>query len=219
MAAQSVLDVGCGSGMLLHRARREGHPGRLCGVDPDDAALARARTRPDIEWISGTAGSLSVDGEFAHALMASNAFQCLVTDADLRASLTAIRAALGDGGTFAFETRNPRARAWDRWTPDHPSDVVDSSGRRLRIVHSVEDRAGDVVTFTETTADADGVPLRVDRTSLRFLSAADLDGHLGDAGFEVVERYGDFSGGPFTPDSAAIVTVARRTQRRRPTRK
>jgi SAM-dependent methyltransferase len=210
MAAPSVLDVGCGTGMLLHRARREGHSGRLCGVDPDEAALTRAGLRRDVEWISGTAASLTFDGGFAHVLMASNAFQCLVTDEEVRASLAAIRAALRDGGTFAFESRNPRARAWDRWTPDHPAGVVDSSGRELRVVHSVEEEVDDVVTFTETTADANGVPLRVDRTSLRFLSAADLDPHLDDAGLAVVERYGDFTGGPFTPDSATIVTVARR---------
>jgi ubiquinone/menaquinone biosynthesis C-methylase UbiE len=211
MAAPSVLDVGCGTGMLLHRARREGHSGRLCGVDPHEAALTRARIRPDVEWICGTAASLTFDGEFAHALMASNAFQCLVSDEELRASLAAIRRALRDGGTFAFESRNPRARAWDRWSPDHPADVVDSSGRRLRVVHSVEQQVGDVVTFTETTSDPDGVPLRVDRTSLRFLPAVDLDRHLGDAGFTVVERYGDFVGGPFTPGSETIVTVARRS--------
>src|SRR3954454_4073994 len=63
MAAPSVLDVGCGTGMVLHRARRGGHSGRLCGVDPDEAALTRARSSRDIEWISGTAAALSFDGE------------------------------------------------------------------------------------------------------------------------------------------------------------
>lgn len=211
MAADSVLDVGCGTGMLLHRARREGHTGRLVGVDPDAAALDRAGARRDVEWIRGTA-SLTSDHEFAHALMASNAFQCLVTDEELSASLTAIRAALRDGGTFAFDSRNPRARAWDRWTPDHAADVVDHRGRELRVAHRVEAEEGDVVTFTETTATREGEVLRVDRTSLRFLSAADLDRRLADAGFTVVERYGDFTGGPFAPTSETIVTVARRAQ-------
>ena len=40
MAASSVLDVGCGTGALLHAARRAGHCGRLCGLDPAPAMLA-----------------------------------------------------------------------------------------------------------------------------------------------------------------------------------
>ena len=33
MAAGSVLDVGCGTGLMLHRARDLGHDGRLVGLD------------------------------------------------------------------------------------------------------------------------------------------------------------------------------------------
>jgi hypothetical protein len=59
---------------MLHTARREGHTGRLVGMN-------------------------------------SNAFQCLVTDDELRASLRAIRTALREGGRFAFGTRHVPARA------------------------------------------------------------------------------------------------------------
>jgi len=50
MAAGSVLDVGCGTGSMLHRARDRGHAGRLVDLEPDRAALARARRRTDVEW-------------------------------------------------------------------------------------------------------------------------------------------------------------------------
>ena len=45
LEAPSVLDVGCGTGRLLHRAREAGHAGRLCGIDPDLASLRQARRR------------------------------------------------------------------------------------------------------------------------------------------------------------------------------
>ena len=209
LAASAVLDVGCGTGVLLHRAREGGHTGRLCGVDPDGAALARARRRADIEWVQGTAAGMAWDREFDLAVMASNVFQAFVTDDDLRASLAAIRAALRDGGRLVFGTRNPGRRAWEGWNPSNPIDVVDHAGCELRISHQVESVAGDLVRFTETTATRTGEQLRVDRASLRFLDAEGADRFLGAEGFEVERRYGDWSRGPFTDTSDNLVTVAR----------
>jgi SAM-dependent methyltransferase len=209
MAAGSVLDVGCGTGQMLHRARDRGHSGRLTGLDPDRAALARARRRTDIEWVDAVAAGARWRGEFELATMTSHAFQCLVTDDELRASLIAIGAALRADGRFAFETRHPQARAWDDWNPSNASDVVDPSGQALRIWHEVESVVGDVVTFSETTARPDGSVLRVDRASLRFLDTVALDESLADAGFEVSARYGDWHRGPVTSESREIVTIAR----------
>jgi SAM-dependent methyltransferase len=209
MDAESVLDVGCGTGRLLHRARAAGHLGRLCGVDPDVAALDRARGRTDIEWVEGTAACMEWDREFTLAVMAGNAFQQLVSDRELQASLAAIRAALADGGRFVFSTRNPQVRAWQDWNPSNAVDVIDQAGRHLRIMHHVESVAGDVVTFTETTATPDGEPLRIDRASLRFLNAEALEAVLREAGLAVAARYGDWSRGPLTTASSNIVIVAR----------
>jgi hypothetical protein len=114
--------------------------------------------------------------------MVGHAFQCLVGDEELRASLAAIRAALCEGGRFAFETRHPQARAWEDWTPSNGSEVVDVAGRRLCVWHQVERVVGDVVTFTETTSDTNGTVLRVDRASLRFLDVPTLGAFLAGAG-------------------------------------
>ncbi|MFI0714409.1 class I SAM-dependent methyltransferase [Streptomyces inhibens] len=210
MAAGSVLDVGCGTGSMLHRAREQGHTGRLVGIDPDGAALARARRRADIEWVEGTVANAGWDAEFDLATMASHAFQCLVTDDDLRASLAAIHATLREGGRFAFETRHPQARAWEDWNPSRVSEIADETGRALRIWHETESVADDVVTFTETTAEPDGSVLRVDRTSLRFLDVVTLDAFLVGAGFEAEARYGDWHRGSVTGTSREIITIARR---------
>ncbi|WP_443073137.1 class I SAM-dependent methyltransferase [Streptomyces sp. S465] len=55
--ARSVLDVGCGTGALLRRAREDGHTGRLCGLDPGAGMLEVARARPDVESALGDAVS------------------------------------------------------------------------------------------------------------------------------------------------------------------
>ncbi|HEV3504868.1 MAG TPA: class I SAM-dependent methyltransferase [Actinomycetes bacterium] len=208
LAAASVVDVGCGTGRLLHRAREAGHTGRLCGVDPDPAGLRRARRRADVEWVQGRAADLTWKGEFGLAVMASNVFQVFVTDEELAASLAATRAALAGGGRLVFGTRNPRVRGWEGWNPANPIDVTDHQGHELRILYQVEAVAGEVVTFTETTATRAGTPLRVDRASLRLLDVKGIEVALAGAGFRVEAWYGDWSRGPLARDSDNIVVVA-----------
>jgi len=117
MAFPSVLDIGCGTGTLLPRARAAGHTGRLVGIDPDRAALDVARRHGDIEWIEGTAASMTWDRDFDLVVMMSHSFQSFVTDDDLRATLVAIHRALVDGGRFVFKTRNPAVREWEEGIP------------------------------------------------------------------------------------------------------
>ncbi|HET8680477.1 MAG TPA: hypothetical protein VFM54_01175 [Micromonosporaceae bacterium] len=81
--------------------------------------LEQARRRSDIEWVLGDLASARWDREFDLVVMTGHAFQVLVTDDEVRRSLAAVRSALTAGGRFAFETRNPPARAWQRWTSDN----------------------------------------------------------------------------------------------------
>lgn len=209
MASPSVLDAGCGTGTLLHRARSAGHTGRLIGVDPDRAALDVARRREDIEWVEGTAAAMTWDRDVDLAVMVSHAFQFLGTDDDLRASLAAIHRALTQGGRFVFETRNPAVREWEAWNPDNPLDGVDPAGRALRITYQVEAVDGDVVAVAETTSDRDGTVLRVDRARLRFLAVDRLARFLAEAGFVIDAQHGGWSGEAVTPAASEIVTFAR----------
>jgi len=200
--ARDVLDVGCGTGQMLISARERGHTGRLVGVDPDAPSLERARgRRTDVEWVRAKAEDMCWEAEFDLAVMSSNAFQCFVTDEDLRKSLRAIRTALRPGGRFAFDTRYPAAREWEQW----PLSVIEIDG--LVVSYEVEKVEKGVVTFTESTG-LDGDLVRCDRASLRFLEVEELNAFLVEAGFTVAGQYGDWTRGPITARSWSIVTVA-----------
>jgi SAM-dependent methyltransferase len=210
MQAWAVLDVGCGTGALLQLARQAGHAGRLCGLDPADGMLALARRRTDIEWVDGGAASAAWDREFDLAVMTGHAFQVLVEDDDIRVSLAAIRAALRGDGRFAFETRNPLARTWEKWTPDNAVDAVGPTGGRVRMAGQV-DRTfdGRTVSFTTTyTSSAWDGPL-LSHSTLRFLDAAELARFLSGAGFVIEDQFGDWDREPLTDASPEIITIAR----------
>ena len=211
MSAESVLDVACGTGELLHRARAAGHTGHLCGLDPADGMLAQARRRTDVEWIHGDLSALGPDRRFDLVVMTGNAFQVFVEDEELRASLAAVRAALAEDGRFAFETRHPRARAWERWTPEHAVEIVGPAGERVRVAHQAETPVtGDVVRFTTTFTSPAWEEPQLSTSTLRFLGPEALSSFLAGAGLAVEEQYGDWLRRPLTDSSPDIITLARR---------
>ncbi|MFI1724554.1 class I SAM-dependent methyltransferase [Streptomyces sp. NPDC020489] len=211
MSAPTVLDVGCGTGRLLARCREMGHPGRLTGLDPAAAMLVQARRRePRVEWVLGDLGSVAWRGEFDLVTMTGHAFQEILGDDELRTALRAVRAALADGGRFVFDTRNPSARAWESWTPDHIYEAADPEGAVAWMWHEVvEPVRGDRVTFTSTFQGVRWERPQVTTTTLRFLDTWGLESFLAEAGLVVEEQYGDWGRGPVTPESPELVTVAR----------
>ena len=211
MSAETVLDVGCGTGELLRLARQAGHTGRLCGLDPADAMLDQARTRSDIEWILGDLASVDWDQEFDLVVMTGHAFQVFVEDDEVRASLAATRSALTQDGRFAFETRNPLVRGWEGWTPDNAVEVTDGDGAVVRMAHKVETPVeGDVVRFTTTFTSLNWDRPQVSRSTLRFLDADSLVSFLSGAGLAIEEQFGDWERQPLTGISPEIITIATR---------
>jgi SAM-dependent methyltransferase len=216
MSARAVLDVGCGTGALLHAARQAGHTGRLCGLDPAAGMLAQARRHTGIEWVQGDLVSAAWPPEFDLIIMTGHAFQVLVTDEELRAALAAARSALAAGGRFVFETRNPLARAWERWAPEHATVAQDAAGAVVQMAHEVQAvsdgvLAGDgTVSFATTYTGPGWDRPQVSHSTLRFLGPGALAGFLSGAGLAVEQQFGDWDRRPLSATSPEIITIARR---------
>lgn len=211
MSSKSVLDVGCGTGALLHMAREAGHSGRLCGLDPAEGMLRQARKRPDIEWVLGDLTQVAWEREFDLVVMTGHAFQVFVDDEEIHASLAAIHSALTDDGRFVFETRNPLAREWESWTRDRTTEIADDSGALVRMAREVETPVdGDIVSFAITFSSPGWDRPQLSHSTLRFLDADSLSLFLSGAGLVIGKQYGDWDRCPLTATSPEIITVARR---------
>lgn len=210
MAAPSVLDVGCGTGELLIRARDGGHKGRLTGLDPAPGMLAQARKRVDIEWILGDLSTARWTNAFDLIVMTGHAFQVLLEDDELRTALDAIRKALTPTGRFAFETRNPLVREWESWTPDKIGKVTAPDGTIVRMTRQIDAVSGDRVSFSHSFTSPAWPEQQTSHSTLRFLDAETLAKFLAEAGLAIDAQYGDWNREPFTPQSPEIITIARR---------
>jgi SAM-dependent methyltransferase len=209
-SADAVLDVGCGTGELLRRARAAGHTGRLCGLDPAPAMLDHACPCTDVDWVVGDLRSVDWDHDFSLVVMTGHAFQVLVTDDELRVGLVAIRRALASDGRFVFETRNPHAREWESWAA-HPSSAVVADD--ATVVHrrvTVDAVRGDLVRFTQTYTSPHWATPRASTSTLRFLDAASLRERLAAAGLVVHAQFGDWDRTPLHDSSPEIITIAAR---------
>ena len=124
--AQSVLDLGCGTGELAV-ALSAGRT--VAGVDPAPAmlAIARAKLGADaVDFVEGDARTLRLGRRFDLVLLTGHAFQVFLTTEDRRAALATIAAHLAPGGRFVFDSRNPaNAQGW-------PAPGIGTGRRRNR---------------------------------------------------------------------------------------
>ncbi len=209
LSARAVLDVGCGTGALLRLAREAGHTGRLCGLDPATGMLTQARQRSDIEWVHGDLASIGWERAFDLIVMTGHAFQEFVEDDEIRAALATIRTALTDDGRFAFETRNPLDRAWERWAAQYSGEVRDATGAPVRCAYRVElPVVGGVVRSISTFTSPAWDHQEESRGALRFLDAATLAALLTDADLAITEQFGDWTGTPPTATTPELITIA-----------
>jgi SAM-dependent methyltransferase len=182
LGARSVLDVGCGTGVLALLLADRGV--EVAGVDPAAASLAVARAKPGAErvrWIDGDAGALPADVRVDLATMTGNVAQVFTTDDAWSATLAGIHGAVRPGGHLVFETRRPEARAWETW-----------DGRRGRTAdlewwYELLEVDEPFVTFRWSFRfAADGAVLTSDST-LRFRTRDEVEESLVSAGFRTRE--------------------------------
>jgi SAM-dependent methyltransferase len=193
---KTVLDLGCGTGLLCLRCAALGHD--VTGVDPSPAMLAVARRQPHgerIAWIEATAQTFRSSKRFDLIIMTGHAFQALENDADIASALATMAAHLAPTGRAVFESRNPAidwARKWQGY-----SAAYDHNGTPIRQTTNVVGWTGDRLTFEQHYAFPDRT--FVSTSTLRFASRAEIEAAVAKAGLVVDAFYGDWQRGPFDP--------------------
>jgi SAM-dependent methyltransferase len=186
--ARSLLDVGCGTGILARRAAGQGMD--VTGVDPAAASLDVARGKPGAErvrWLHGDATGLP-ELQVDLATMTANVAHVFLTDEDWAATLRGVHAALRPGGHLVFEVRDPERRPWERWTRENSYLSLDLPGvGPVETWWDLTEVNGPLVSYTRTYVfAADGARLTSDSTR-RFWTRAEIEDSLLAAGYDLAQ--------------------------------
>lgn len=209
VAAQSITDLGCGTGLLTRSLVQQSRT--VVGVDPSPTMLDYARRQPGagaVTWIQGDASAIAPTGTVDLAVCTGNAVMHL-SPAELPATLMSLAGALRPGGTLSFESRHPAYRAWESWTPEATYSERDTPMGRLGEWLEVTDVQSGRVVFDAHNVLPGGDD-RVYTTVLFFRTAEEFREELHSAGFTGISVCGDWHGSPVTGSSPILVFRAQK---------
>lgn len=205
--ASSIIDLGCGTGLLTATLGREGR--RVVGIDPAAAMLEQARRKfgaERVEWHHGTS-ALMETASADLVIMSANVAMHIIGDA-WPTVLADIARALRPGGRLAFESRNPAAELWREWA--HPErERVTAIGRVRESLEITPPDADGALGMHVRSAFLDaGDPEPFDFSQpLQFRSAELLTAQLADVGLVVERISSDWVGTPFSGSTGERLMV------------
>ena len=185
LGACSVLDIGCGTGVLGCRLATRGIA--VTGMDPAQASLDVARTKTGAEgitWLLGNATALpplTVDV----VTMTGNVAQVFLRDEDWSATLIGVRAALRDGGYLVFETRDPSYRGWKEWTRERSIAISDTVAGTVEHWVELTEVALPLVSFRHSFRFIEAGEVVTSDSTLRFRDREEIAATLGVHGFTI----------------------------------
>ena len=193
-----ILDIGCGRGRHARVLARRGY--HVTGLDLSEEAVAAARSRTAdnglADHVSFQVGDMRTpvcDGCADGVVNLFTSFGYFDTDAENERALDAMATALRPGGWFLQDFLNApyvaeSLGASEHETPDGHTVYQDrwiEDGRVNKTITIHHD--GQIDTFEE---------------SVRLYTLSDLTAMYARVGLDVVELFGDYDGGRYSPDES-----------------
>lgn len=211
----SVLELGSGTGHKLIPIASDGYP--CTGLELAPAMLAEARCKAaergvEVEWVEGDMRAFDLGRTFDLVIIAANSLLHLHEADELVDCFRSVRQHLSPGAVVALDVFNPDVRLLAeadgvRRRRDALSFADPERGPVHVDVAETYDSAAQVTRGTwylSTVSDPDflAVPLE-----MRSIFPQELPLLLALGGLRVVERFGDWSRGPFTAAAPLQVYV------------
>ncbi len=210
-----VLDVACGRGRHARSLARRGY--RVTGVDLSENAVRTARRRAAEEGLAvdfrvADMRALPFEAAFDGAVNLFTSFGYFDDDAEHAQAIGEMARALRPGGWLVQDFLNAEYAA----ATLIPEDERDAAGVRILQRRWLSDGATprinkriELCCFDHAAGEPDR---HVFTESVRLLTRADFERMYAGAGLELVGTFGDYDGGPYTPESPRLILHARKPE-------
>lgn len=203
LEGKRVLDLACGQGR--HAVQLNALGARTTGVDLSSVLLKRARNGnpPVRDLIRADMRCLPFAAEaFDVVVNLFTSFGYFDSDEEHAGVVNSVSGLLGAGGWFVIDFLNADFVREGLV----PSEQMDLNGKTIDIKRSL---LGDGAYVQKTMRLLEDETEHVER--VRLFSATDLADMLHAAGLNVVDRFGDYEGGPLGPNSPRVILFARKS--------
>ena len=200
----AAVEFGIGTGRIALPLAGRGVD--VHGIDLSNAMVARMRDKPGGDEIPVTIGdfaSARVPGEFSVAYLVFNTINNLTTQDDQVACFVNAAQHLRPGGSFVIEVGVPALRLLPPGQRAVPFDVGEKHW-----AYDLYDCA--TQSFSSNYVDDEGDGARLWSVPFRYVWPAELDLMARIAGMDLVDRWQDWDGTPFTHESTRHVSVWRK---------
>ncbi len=197
-APKTILDLGCGTGLLCDAYAKNGHT--VTGVDPAEEMLNIARQKQygaEIIWIQSKAQDFKSECLYDVIIMTGHAFQVLLGDEDVISVFKTMRDHLKPDGRIVFESRNPYIDWKSKW--NYVITLNTSFGVMQESRHFIDYNENKMTfrleyKFLDETLTSQSV--------LRFWTRDEIVKNLADVGLSIDTIYGDWHQASFDSSSS-----------------
>ncbi|MFJ1646468.1 class I SAM-dependent DNA methyltransferase [Streptomyces sp. NPDC088258] len=199
-----VLELGVGTGRIALPLRERGLS--VHGVDGSEDMVRQLRAKPsgaDLPVVIGDFADVPVSGSFSLVYLAGGTFGELPDQESQSRCFDRVARHLEPGGLFVLDAHVPEALA----AATGPDIVSEGDGHLVLCYRRLDPSVQRYRSHYVIHEDGRTRHLRVD---FRYTGPGELDLMARQAGLRLKERWADWSGAPFTRDSAAQVSVYER---------
>lgn len=219
LSGGAILELASGSGRVLLPLARAGY--QITGVDSSARMLEIARQQALAEGLTARItlaqqdmSHLQLGRKFRMAFVALGSFAHLITRQQQQQALAAIRAHLSKGGTFIIDISNADAHYLEDLGGHvlHQGTWKRDDGSML--THFVSPAAAtdqhmlELTHFYEQHTQGGPVQRTVVTTHLYLFERGEMELLLEQAGFTIIDVFGDHDLGPYQLDSPRMICIA-----------